>query len=108
MWGSNRYGQLGIGTYSHKASPVQVTIPGCSFVAKIAVGFYSAALCAGMYVPRRVLLCGSVLAPTCSALPHGSMTRTDMYCLGLRDEGIGASKNDSASGRRKCNVLPAH
>ena len=106
MWGQNMHGGLGDGTYKDKKRPVRVTVPGCSTITDIALGLsHSAALCAGMYVPRRVLLCRSVLPPTCSALRHGSMTRTDMYCLGLRDEGIGAAcpriKNDSASGRRK-------
>ena len=110
MWGLNDAGQLGDMRTIDKHHPMRVWA--CRTFAKIAVGGRrSAALCAGMYVPRRVLLCRSVLPSTRSALRHGSMTRTDMYRLGLHDEGIGAAcpriKNDSASGRRKCNVLPA-
>ena len=53
MWGYNRYGQLGNGTWKYSEhSPVQVTVTGCSSVSHIALGgSHSAALCAGVPVP---------------------------------------------------------
>ena len=105
-WGANWNGQLGDGTTAMRNSPVQVARSGCNTFSDIAVGVaggHTAALCAGMYVPRRVLLCRSVLPPTCSALRHGPLIRTDMYCLGLRV--LGLHIQASASGTRKCNFF---
>ena len=77
-WNVNANRELGDGTIVDKKSPVQVTVARCGTFSAIALGAdHSAALCAGMCVPWRVLWCSSVLPPTCSASHHRSVYRTD-------------------------------